>query len=141
MYSTQKSNTDKNIYLQKAKNGCGNHIQFHGKFVFFLTGLKTSTSIKDLGPELSKESWINDNIIDNNHIYDVKDMLQDWHLFSDAWVVEVDENKRLFYYKCQIGNNTRPLVLDYIKKYIPPIDVSEIIYNELKEQTNNVTIN
>lgn len=125
-HPTLKSNT--NIYLQKAKNGCGNHIQFHGKFVFFVTESKTSNSIKDLGPELSKESWINDNIIDNNYIDDVENMLQGWHLFNDVWVVGINNNKRLFYYRCQIGNNTRPIELDYIKKYQPPVDLNEIVY-------------
>lgn len=141
MYPTQKSNTNKNIYLQKAKDGCANHIQFHGKFVFFVTESKTPHSIKDIGPELSKESWINDNIIDDNYIDDVENMLQDWRLFNDAWVVKIDKNKRLFNYRCQIGNNTRPVELDYIKKHIPPIDINNIIYDELQKQTKGVLIN
>ena len=42
-------------------------------------------------------------------------MLQDWHLFNDAWVVEVDENKRLFIIDVRLEIIQDPV--GYIKKY------------------------
>ena len=66
---------------------------------------------------------------------------QDWNLYKDGWVVEIEENKSLFNYKCQIGINTRPPELDYIKKYQAGLDISQIIYEELVNKTNNIIIN
>mgnify|MGYP006078592563 FL=1 len=140
-----ESNTDnywvnKCIYLLRAKDGCGNLIKFHGKFIFYITDSKTNFNLHDVGFKLDKKIWINNNVIDEKHIKDVERMLYDWNLYKDGWVVRINKN-RLIHYLCQIGNNTEPLALDYIKKYQTGLDISQIIYEELVNQTNNIMIN
>lgn len=63
----------------------------------------------ELGALLDKDTFIRRRVSDENDVQLVKDMLVDWNLYENGWLVTIDDsgryrNKQLFYYKCQMGN-------------------------------------
>ena len=102
--------------IRHAHNGCGGKVYFNEIPVYHTNYGDLSFSI--LGRKLNKKQWIQSNINDLSNAQSVQDLLHNWTLFKNGWLVTGDENLHLFYYLCQIGTCSRPKELDYIA----PID-------------------
>lgn len=98
--------------IRHARNGCAVKIYFNEIPVYHTNFGNESFSI--LGRKLNKKQWINNNINDLSNAESVEDLLSNWTLFKNGWLVNGENNLHLFYYLCQIGNCSRPKDLDYI---------------------------
>jgi len=99
--------------LRAAKNGCSSDIKFYGKKVYHKWDRGEKT-INDLGLKLMKDIWIKQNIKDPSYYSAVESMLTDWKLYEHGWYISKYDNKKLFYYKCQMGCR-RPETLNCLK--------------------------
>ena len=100
--------------LRAAKNGCSSDVRFYGKKVYHKWD-RGDITINDLGLRLMKDIWIKQNIKDTSYYSAVESMLTDWKLYENGWYISKYDNKKLFYYKCQMGNYRRPYTLDCLK--------------------------
>ena len=101
--------------ITKAFNGTVNHVNFYGIPVYHT---KNNSLLKN---EHYKNIFINKHIKDVNnmeHREQIKNLLTNWNLIDNKWIYCHNENNtKLFYYLCQIGNNyIKPIELDYFKK-------------------------
>jgi hypothetical protein len=99
--------------IRRAKNGCGGDVTFLGIPVYQIYSAGFRQSI--LGSKLDKKLWINDNVNEKKYISCVTSLLIDWELYENGWLVNPNKHKHLFYYRCQIGINSRPNQLDHLK--------------------------
>ena len=99
-------------FLSTAKNGCSSDLFWRGKKVYYPSSNGFPKS--HLGEKLDKNSWIVNNIADHASFIKLKNLLSGWDLYKDGWLFNQGSNKRLFYYLCQIGCNTRPIELDLL---------------------------
>ncbi len=99
--------------IRQAINGCNEGISFLKRKVYHQWDDGISKDI--LGNKLDKEAHIRENITDEAHFDEVNKMLVDWEVYENGWFVGTYNNKHLFYYICQLGNNTRPKALNYLK--------------------------
>lgn len=99
-------------FLSTAKNGCSSNLFWRGKKVYYPTSSGLHPNC--LGEKLDKNSWIIDNIADQTSFIKLNNLLSGWDLYKDGWLFNQGSNKRLFYYLCQIGCNTRPIELDLL---------------------------
>ena len=101
-------------FLAIAKNGCSSDLFWRGKKVYYPSSNGFPQS--HLGEKLDKNIWINDNIANPASFIKLKKLLNGWELYKDGWLFKQGSNKRLFYYLCQIGSNSRPDELYLLKK-------------------------
>jgi len=95
-----------------AKNGYGGDVKFLEKKVCFKN--RAGTSLK-LGNKLNKESYVKQYLMDQNDWENgVKQLLSDWQLYDNAWVVKT--GTPLFNYLCQSGTTSKPPFYDKISK-------------------------
>ena len=99
--------------IRAAKNGYGSDIKFYGKKVYHKWD-RGDITISDLGLKLMRDKWIKRNIKDLSYYSAVESMLTDWKLYENGWYISKYDNKKLFYYKCQMGCR-RPDTLDCLK--------------------------
>ena len=96
--------------LRRALNGASDAITFDGKYVYHIGSRPES----ELGSKMDKRLWIEEHVVDTRHVEAVEKMLVDWELYENGWFVVGRTNRRLFYYKCEIGNCVCPCGLKYI---------------------------
>ena len=100
--------------INHALNGCNNIVKFQDKIVYYnwTSGIEKSS----LGNQLDKDQFLK-SIVDENNINKIKFFMIDWELYENGWLVKGTDNKKLFYYLCQIGNYGlhRPEELNYFK--------------------------
>jgi len=101
--------------LRRAKNGCNGEIQFDGKYVHHRWDWG-GRAVSELGPQMDKNTWINEHVVDAKHVDEVQKMLVDWELYENGWFIVGYSNNHLFNYRCQLGNPRRPKALEYLKK-------------------------
>lgn len=102
--------------IRHARNGRNVDISFLKRKVYNETKKWDKGISKDiLGNKLDKEAHIRENITDEVYFNEVNKMLVDWELYENGWFVATYNNTHLFNYKCQLGNNTRPKALNYLK--------------------------
>ena len=105
--------------LTAGKNGSGTEVDFYNKFVYYGWG-NGDTKRSDLGKQLDKNCWIKEHVNDESGITAVSNMLEDWDLFENGWIVT--SNGPLFNYLCQLGNTSRPEELVFLitkRKRVP----------------------
>ena len=102
-------------FLSTAKNGCSTDIFWRGKKVYYPSS--DGLPLHSLGEKLDKNSWITDNIGDQDSFIKLNNILSGWELYKEGWLFKQGPNKGLFYYLCQIGINSRPIELDLLNKY------------------------
>ena len=116
--------------IRNAKNGCSSDISFNygientRKNIYHRwTGFPDSgVPISYLGKQLDKNEWITENVKDLSNIPAIQNLMIDWELYENGWLVETNDsgnynNCNLYYYLCQIGNYglQRPKELDFLK--------------------------
>lgn len=77
-----------------------------------------SHSMEELGNQLDKKAWIQEKVQENpEKAAQVAEMLQDWDLYENGWLIERFENVHLYRYLAQISNwgHNRPDALEYIE--------------------------
>lgn len=99
--------------IRAALNGCNEDIYFLKRKLYCNSDKGISKDI--LGNKLDKEAYIRENITDQVHFDEVNKMLVDWELYENGWFVGTYDNTHLFNYRCQLGSNTRPKALNYLK--------------------------
>ena len=99
--------------INNAKNGYSKNIKFFGKLVYY--SWSDNSNISLLGKKLDKDILIKNNIIDKCNISSVQYLLTDWELYENGWFIRTYRNPHLFYYKCDIGTNSYPPALNYLK--------------------------
>jgi len=102
-------------HLQQAKDGCGNFVTFDKKPVYYQYHHGTTRDI--LGEKLNKIIWITENVALNHSDMArviVRNMLKNWELYENGWLVDNSSCRHLFNYICQIGTTRRPIALDYL---------------------------
>ena len=105
-------------YLKRAKDGCSGDLHWRNKGVYYRSNSGDSLAI--LGNKLEKADWIMENISDIKNTIALENLLASWEIYENGWLYtdqDIDSSKHLFYYLCQIGNNTRPNELGLLKKY------------------------
>ena len=95
--------------LHKAKDGRGNAIKLCGMDVYLARASLPSIEKLQLGASMDMYTFISRRVPKPESQQSVQNMLADWHLYENGWLVTTDEsgefrNKQLFFYKCQIGN-------------------------------------
>lgn len=121
--------TDK---LRRVLNGYNGKVSLCNKPVFHrwnTTG--HDSTIQELGIKLEKEAWIQEKVSDLEKAELVTEMLKDWDLYENGWLIERSDNYALYRYLAQIGNCGlyRPNALDYIE----PLQIPSPIKNAWEE--------
>lgn len=103
-------------FIRNAKNGCNSEVKFFDIPVY--NKCDQGYNLDILGEKLDKNLWITERLKDKSKLEDVSEMLIDWELYENGWLIISYTNKELFYYKCQIGNYGcyKPENLQYITK-------------------------
>ena len=104
------------VYIQQAKDGRGNDLQWRNKSIYYNSNSGDSLAI--LGNKTGKDDWIMENIGEIKNTIVLKRLLASWELYENGWLYtdqDIDRSKHLFYYLCQIGNNSRPIELELLK--------------------------
>tara|TARA_B100000795_G_C22717718_1_gene406165 strand:- start:574 stop:963 length:390 start_codon:yes stop_codon:yes gene_type:complete len=104
--------------IRNAKNGCNTEVKFRGKKVYYTWEVwDTGIAFSMLGNELDTEDFVKNQITDESYLGSVQNLLVDWKLYENGWLVDKYQNQHLFYYLCQMGNygRYRPKELEYFK--------------------------
>ena len=103
--------------IRAALNGCNEDIYFLKRKLYCNSdnGISDGISKDILGNKLDKEAHIRENITDQVYFDEVNKMLLDWELYENGWFVGTYDNIHLFNYRQQLGSNTRPKALNYLK--------------------------
>ena len=104
------------VYIQLAKDGLGKDLQWRDKSVYYNSNSGVSLAI--LGEQIDRDSWVQENIDDIKNTQVLKRLLTSWELYENGWLYteqDIDRSTHLFYYLCQIGNNSRPIELELLK--------------------------
>ena len=101
--------------LRRVLNGCNGNVSFLKKPVYHHWE-KGEYEESVLGEKIDKDAWVEANITDRSRLKMVQDMLVDWQLFENGWLVDGYTEKSLYYYLAHIGRNYRPEALKFIKK-------------------------
>ena len=96
-----------------ATNGCGSHVYFKGKPVYYVLDDRDPVNVDFKNP-LSKAGYLKDMVRDDK-MTTVLSSLTNWTLYSNGWVVTNRNDSVLFKYLTQISNTPRPQVLDFFR--------------------------
>ena len=99
--------------FRQAQNGCAAPISFKGKPIYYILDRNDTVNIDFKNP-LSKEEYLK-NIVKEDKINDVINLMANWELYENGWVVTNRNNSKLFNYLTQIFRTSRPKELDYFK--------------------------
>ena len=102
-------------HLRQAKNGLGDYVTFDNKPVYYHYHQGTTWDI--LGEKLNKIVWITENVALNHSDMArviVSNMLSNWELYENGWIVDNSSSRHLFNYLCGIGTARRPVALEYL---------------------------
>lgn len=105
------------IFIRRALNGYNGEVSFKDIPVYhkWFPGI-TSKPKSTLGKKLDKNDWIRKNINTPFGTHDVHEMLKDWELYENGWCVEREQNRKLWCYVCQLGDdNPIPYAMNYIE--------------------------
>ena len=121
--------TDK---LRRVLNGYNGKVSLCNKPVYHRFNIWHDLTIQELGIQLNKNEWIQGKVPDPEKAPEVVEMLKDWDLYENGWLIERSDNHDLSRYLAQIGNYGlfRPDALDYIE----PLQVASNIKNAWEEQ-------
>jgi len=91
--------------LKQAKNGCNKNISFLNKQVYFDWDINSNFQ-NTLGRQINIDDYIQ-SFINNNISNTIKkkilyELLIDWKLYENGWLIQESKNPKLFYYLCQI---------------------------------------
>ena len=100
-------------FLRTAKDGCGGTVKFGNINVYHNWFCGESYHL--LGSKFEKDEWIINNVKNPKHIREVELALEDWELYKNGWFIKSYKNTHLLNYLCDIGTNSRPISLSYIK--------------------------
>ena len=100
-----------NKLLKPALNGCNEQVSL--KNIPIYHWWESGITPQELGSPLDKDAWIRANVNDNDGCFVVGQMLQDWTLYQNGWIVS-GNHRALFNYKCQLGTTRRPPALNYL---------------------------
>lgn len=122
-----------NDKLRHVRNGYSRKVSLCNKSVFHrwnITG--HDLTIQELGIQLNKNEWIQGKVPDPEKAAKVAEMLKDWDLYENGWLIQRNDNHDLSRYLAQIGDYGlfRPDALDYIE----PLQVASNIKNAWEEQ-------
>ena len=119
--------------LRRVLNGYNKKVSLCNKPVYHPWSITGHDSTKQkLGIQLNKNEWIQGKVPDPEKAAKVVEMLKDWDLYENGWLIERSDNHDLSRYLAQIGNYGlfRPDALDYIE----PLQVASNIKNAWEEQ-------
>ena len=97
------------IIIRRALNGCGGKVTFCGLPVYH--EWSRGDPIDIMGEQMNKQTWFEENSQNPS----VVQMLVDWDLYLNGWVVARSENSHLLRYLSQIGSYGPPEALKYLK--------------------------
>jgi hypothetical protein len=100
--------------IRQAKNSGGSHVEFNGKKIYF--SWDYGKNLLDLGDKMDKMDYFRENI-DESNLKAVQNLMIDWDLYENGWLVDRYQNQTLLHYLRQWGGacNTPPTALKYFK--------------------------
>ncbi len=98
---------------KQAQNGRKSAISFKEKSIYYLFDINDTVNIDFKNP-LSKEEYLKD-MVKEGKMDNVLNLMENWELYENGWVVTNHNNSQLFNYLTQIFRTSRPKELDYFK--------------------------
>jgi hypothetical protein len=98
---------------KQAQNGRKSAISFKEKSIYYLFDINDTANIDFKNP-LSKEEYLKD-MVKEGKMDNVLNLMENWELYENGWVVTNHNNSQLFNYLTQIFRTSRPKELDYFK--------------------------
>lgn len=100
--------------IRAAKNDCGSVVEFTGKKVYF--SWDYGKRLLDLGEKLDKMDYFTANV-DKSNLKAVQNLMIDWDLYENGWLVDRYQNQTLLHYLQNWGGCVRhpPAALKYFK--------------------------
>ena len=104
------------LRLRRVLNGYNGKVSFGHLPVYHYWSPTSEFDESVLGEKQDKTVWIARHTPNPEHVDAVKDMLMDWELYSDGWLVDGSMNLDLVRTLAQIGNYGQhpPVALAYV---------------------------